>query len=323
MPALCRRSDSLTPTCQLTHRMLPKRLVLSSGGARIICHAGALKAFQEAGKLIAVREYVGSSAGAIAAMALAIGYTVQELTDHLLDFDFSELQDPNAFDVDNVMGFLDTNGLDNGNTMLTYFARILEQRGFSPRLTFAQLRRLRGTTLRVLATDVQHATPFEFSPTKTPDISILEGVLASVAIPFYFAPRKSPKSGHWLADGGILYHYPISYLSEEEQEESIGVCLCTRHESTAQKQVEDEPWLFFKRIIQLILQPPLLSHERQHKNSIYIETAPSFIVNFSLTPIQKKTLFEFAYKQTQETLRVKAKETQEWLHTPVARRHSV
>ncbi len=303
------------------YRMLPKRLVLSSGGARIICHAGALKAFHEAGKLIAVKEYVGSSAGAIAAMALAIGYSIQELTDHLLSFDFGELQDPNAFDVDHVMEFLDTNGLDNGDTMLAYFARILEQRGFSPRLTFAQLRKLRGVTLRVLATDVQEAKAFEFSPTKTPDISILEGVLASVAIPFYFAPRKAPKTGNWLADGGIIYHYPISYLSEEEQSEAIGVCLCTRH-GTPQKH-EDEPLLFFKRIVQMILQPPRLSHERQHKNTIYIETAPSFIVNFSLMPARKKELFESAYKQTQEALRVKVKETQEWLHTSVARRHSV
>lgn len=303
--------------------MLPKRLVLSGGGARIICHAGALKALQEAGKMVAVREYIGSSAGAIAAMALAIGYSIQELTDHLLAFNFSELQDPNAFDVDNIMSFLDTNGLDNGDTMLAYFAHILEQRGFSPRLTFAQLRRLRGVTLRVLATDVQDATPFEFSPTRTPDISILEGVLASVAIPFYFAPRKSPKAGHWLADGGILFHYPLPYLSDEEQDEAIGICLCTHHDNSVQKQVEDEPWLYIKRIVQLILQPPRLTHERHHKNTIYIETAPSFIVNFTLTAARKKGLFESAYKQTQEALRVKVKETQEWLRTPVARRHSV
>lgn len=303
--------------------MLPKRLVLSSGGARIICHAGALKALQDAGKLVAVREYVGSSAGAIAAMALAIGYSVQELTDHLLTFDFSELQDPNAFEMDNVMGFLDTNGLDNGDTMLAYFARILEQRGFSPRLTFAQLRRLRGVTLRVLATDAQEAAPFEFSPTRTPDVPILEGVLASVAIPFYFAPRKAPKTGNWLADGGLLYHYPLHYLSEQEQEEAIGICLCTRHEAPPPQQVEEEPWLFFKRIIQLILQPPRLSHERQHKNTIYIETPPSFIVNFSLTPAQKKKLFEYAYKHTQNSLHVKAKESRSWLRTPAARRHSV
>ncbi len=305
--------------------MLPKRLVLSSGGARIICHAGALKAFQEAGKLVTVREFIGSSAGAIAAMALAIGYSVQELTDHLMGFDFSELQDPNAFDVENVMGLLDANGLDNGSTMLAYFSKILEQRGFSPRITFAQLRRLRGVTLRVLATDVQNAAPFEFSPTRTPDVSILEGVLASVAIPFYFAPRKAPTATdeEWLADGGLLYHYPISYLSEQEQEEAIGVCLCTRHEVPPPQQVEEEPWLFFKRIIQLILQPPRLSHERQHHNTVYIETPPSFIVNFSLTQSDKKRLFESAYKQTQQSLRVKAKESHQWLYTSVARRHSV
>jgi len=304
--------------------MLPKRIVFSSGGARIICHAGALKALQEARLLVAVREYIGSSAGAIAAMALAIGYSIQELTDHLLGFDFSELQDPNAFDMENVMSFLDTNGLDNGDTMLAYFAKILEQRGFSSRITFAQLKKLRGVTLRVLATDVQEALPFEFSPAKTPDVPILEGVLASVAIPFYFAPRKAPRSDNLLADGGILYHYPLPYLSEQEQEESLGICLCTRHETPPPQQVEEEPWLFFKRIVQLILQPPRLNHERQDsKNTIYIETAPSFIVNFSLTPANKKKLFESAYKQTQKSLQVKVEESRSWLRTPAARRHSV
>jgi predicted acylesterase/phospholipase RssA len=303
--------------------MLPKRLVLSGGGARIICHAGALKAFEEAGLFVSIREFVGASAGAIAAMALAIGYSIAELTEHLLTFDFSELQDPNAFDVDNVLGSFETNGLDNGDVMLAYFARILEQRGFSPRLTFAQLRRMRGITLRVIATDVHQATPFEFSPTKTPDISILEGVLASVAIPFYFSPRKAPKSGHWLADGGLLYHYPLPYLSEAEQKEAIGICLCTRHDSTEQKHVEDEPWLFFKRIIQFILQPPRMPHERLLMNTVYIETPPSFVANLSLTPNSKKALLESAYKQTQESLRVKANETREWLRSPIARRHSV
>ena len=303
--------------------MLPKKLIFSGGGARIICHAGALKALEEAGLLIAVREFVGASAGAIAAMALAIGYSITELTEHLLTFDFSELQDPNAFDVDNVLGCFETNGLDNGDVMLAYFSRIFEQRGFSPNLTFAQLRRMRGITLRVLATDVHQATPFEFGPTKTPDISILEGVLASVAIPFYFSPRKASKSGHWLADGGLLYHYPLPYLSESEQKEAIGICLCTRHDPTVQKHVEDEPWLFFKRIIQLILQAPRLPHDRRDPNTIYIETPPSFVANLALSSNDKKKLLESAYKQTQESLRVKANETREWLRSPIARRHSV
>lgn len=303
--------------------MLPKRLVFSSGGARIICHAGALKALEEAGLLIAVREYIGSSAGAIAAMALAIGFTIQELTDHLLTFNFSELQDPNAFEVDNLINSLDTNGLDNGNTMKTYFAHIFEQRGFSPNLTFSQLRRMRGVSLRFLATDVQNATPFEFSSIKTPDVPIIDGVLASVAIPFYFAPKEAPKTGHWLSDGGLLFHYPLPYLSEEEQKDAIGICLCTHHSPTLKKHDDTEPLLFYKRIIQLLLQPPRLPHERLLVNTVYIETPPSFVINLSLSAANKKILLESAYKQTQESLRIKANETREWLRSPIARRHSV
>ncbi len=270
-----------------------------------------------------VREYVGTSAGAITALALAIGFSIKELTEKLLTFDFSELQDPNAFDVENVMNFLELNGLDNGDTMLAYFSNILEQRGFSPKLTFSQLLKLRGVTLRVLATDVRSAQPFEFSPSKTPNTSILEGMLASVAIPFYFTPRAVPASQEgWLADGGLLFHYPLPYLSEQEQKEAIGICLCTNHEQT-QPQPADEPWLFFKRVIQFILQPPMLPHDRLSPNTIYVEMAPSFIMNLAVGPSEKKQLLESAYKQTQESLRVRAQDSMSWLRSPIARRHSI
>jgi predicted acylesterase/phospholipase RssA len=302
--------------------MLPKRLVFSSGGSRIICHAGALKALEEKGLLRFVREYVGSSAGSIAALALAIGFSVKEFADHLITFDFDELQDPNALDMDHILGALETHGLDDGQTMAAYFSKILEARGFSPRLTFSQLRRLRGVTLRILATDIQEATPFEFSPTRTPDSLIIDGVLASVAIPFYFQPRQDPIRGHWLADGGILYHDPTPYLSKEEQEQALSICLCTRHEPTENPNSEDEQFLYFKRIIQLLLQPPRQEHEKSGPNTIYIETNPTFVMDFVMTPQKKQELFESAYQQTQKSLHVRNEQEHEWLKSPIARRHS-
>ena len=303
--------------------VLPKRIVFSGGGSRIICHAGALKALEEQGLLRLVREYVGSSAGAIAALALAIGFTVKEFLEHLMKFDFSELQDPNAMDMDNILGALETCGLDDGQTMGTYFSRVLEERGFSPKITFAQLRRHRGITLRILATDIHTTAPFEFSPIRTPNSLIIDAVLASAAIPFYFQPRHDPIHKHWLADGGILYHYPLPYLSKEEQEESIGICLCTLHELPVPPSDQEDQFIYFKRIIQLLLQPPRLPHERVHPNSIYIETAPTFVMDFIMTPEYKRELIESAYRQTIQSLRVRESQEREWLRSPIARRHSV
>jgi predicted acylesterase/phospholipase RssA len=303
--------------------MLPKRIVFSGGGSRIICHAGALKAIEEQGLLRFVREYVGASAGAITAFALAIGFTIKEFTEHLLKFDFSELQDPNALDMDHILGALDTHGLDDGQTMAKYFSNIMEERGISPRMTFSQLRRLRGITLRILATDIQEATPFEFSPTRTPNSLIVDAVLASVAIPFYFQPRLDPIRQHWLADGAILYHDPLPYLSEEEQKESLSVCLCTRHEPTEKPSDEEDQFLYFKRIIQLLLQPPRMAHERITSNTIYIETHPTFVMDFVMPSEKKLEFFESAYAQAQQSLHVKRSQEYEWLQSPIARRHSI
>jgi predicted acylesterase/phospholipase RssA len=173
-----------------------------------------------------------------------------------------------------------------------------------------------------LATDIQQATPFEFSPTRTPNTLVLDAVLASVAIPFYFQPRLAPIHKHWLADGGILYNDPLLYLSAEEQKESICVCLCTRHEPTEKPITEDDQFNYFKRIIQLLLQPPRMPHELSTPNTIYIETKPTFVMDFVMTQEMKREFFESAYKQTQQSLRVRQQKDHEWLKTATARRHS-
>jgi predicted acylesterase/phospholipase RssA len=67
------------------------------------------------------------------------------------------------------------------------------------------------------------AKPIEFSAEATPDTEVVFALRASTAIPGYFIPPRHPETGRILADGGVFDNYPISYLQEQEAEESLGI----------------------------------------------------------------------------------------------------
>lgn len=69
--------------------------VFSGGGIKGLAFAGGLQAAAEAG-YDEWSKLAGTSAGAITAMALAVGYTAQGLREQLDNFDFGSIADYGA-----------------------------------------------------------------------------------------------------------------------------------------------------------------------------------------------------------------------------------
>jgi predicted acylesterase/phospholipase RssA len=68
--------------------MIPYRIYLSGGGICAIGHVGALVELANHIPLKAVKEWMGVSAGSLVAMCLSIGFTLDELYDICIRFDF-------------------------------------------------------------------------------------------------------------------------------------------------------------------------------------------------------------------------------------------
>src|SRR3989338_7583819 len=70
-------------------QLLYENLVFSGGGIKGLTHCGAVKYLDEIGVLPKIKKIAGTSAGAIIATLLAVGYTGQELLDfaHSLNFE--------------------------------------------------------------------------------------------------------------------------------------------------------------------------------------------------------------------------------------------
>jgi len=217
--------------------MIPYRIYLSGGGMCAMAHVGALIELSKTIPLKTIKEWMGVSAGALVVMCVCIGYTLTELEDLCVRFDFRNIKE-----FDSVPGWLLHFGLDTGERLHKLIDACLHVKGLSSDITFKECYEKFGKSLRVVATDLNEAKPINFSPENTPDYKVSDAVRASMTYPYYFQPFICPISGHFLIDGGVISNYPLFVLPEEEHNRTLSILIRTSiktHENLVEADIED------------------------------------------------------------------------------------
>ena len=231
-----------------------------------MAHVGALTVLEKKGLLKSVKEYVGVSAGAFVGFSLMLGYTLSELRTLCALFDFSVLR---HFEPEDAFEFPTSFGFDSGENLVKLLHSLLRVKGFSTTLTFGEWKTEHPTAqqLRCFAADVYRTEPREFSAAKSPNVSIVEALRASMSLPFYFTPVKDPETGHMLVDGGILHNFPLMFLSPEEREDAIGISFSYEH-----TRVEEIPDLlvFLSQIYACYYLPRTYEVHKTHKERVIV-----------------------------------------------------
>jgi NTE family protein len=168
-------------------------LALSGGGARGFAHPGALKAIEDSGQKPEI--IVGTSAGALAGVLYADGYTPEEIIELFVGKDFKkfvEIQIPKTaiFSMGGFRKFLKKN---------------LRSRNFEDL----------SIPLKVVATNLDEGKSVVFE--KGP---LIDPVMASCSIPIIFNPIII--NGINYVDGGLFKNFPVSEI-RGECETVIGV----------------------------------------------------------------------------------------------------
>lgn len=202
----------------------PRRLVISGGGMRAVAHIGAVQVLEERGLLRGIKECVGVSAGAMFSFCLCIGYTMKEIEKIITEFDFQLIR---SISPESLLEFPTAFGIDDGANLLRFLHSLMRQRNIDLNVTFADLQTK--MSFRCYAADLHTCTHREFSKEKTPTIKVTTALQASMCLPSYFVPIQDPETGHMLVDGGVINNYPMSFLSQEEQSESIGLSFSYNH----------------------------------------------------------------------------------------------
>lgn len=189
-----------------------ENLVLEGGGVRGIAFSGAIKYLEEKNLLHKIKRFAGSSAGAMAALLLAIGLNSIEFKELLNSTDFSSFKDastgcqPFSF-IRNGLRFVLSYSWHKGDTLEKSIGKTLEEITGSRDITFKEIYEKYGKELIITATNVDKARTIYFHHHSYPDLPVRIAVRASMAIPLYFKPVKL--DGEYLVDGGFLNNYPI------------------------------------------------------------------------------------------------------------------
>ncbi len=188
--------------------------VLSGGAARGALQAGALRALLEAG--FKPDLLVGTSVGAVNATHLAVkGFTQQSLDD--LAQTWREAI---------TAGLLPTNGIWTMvhaffNRTTTHYHRLQEfftAHGLGAHLCFRDIQSVR---LMLVSADLNSGRPVLYG--EDPDDSVIEGLLASTALPLWVPPLE--KGDRLLMDGGAVSALPVEPAMAQGATEIIALDL--------------------------------------------------------------------------------------------------
>lgn len=185
-----------------------------------MAHVGALLELRKHIPFTMIKEWMGVSAGSLLAMCLTIGYTLEELEDFCLRFDFTQIKE-----MDSVPGWILRMGMDTGDRLERLIHACLHVKGLSSELTFQESQAICGYALRIVVTDLNDATPVMFSPEDTPSYRIADAVRASMTVPVYFQPFMCPVTGHYYMDGAVVSNYPLFLLPSEEHKKTISLLI--------------------------------------------------------------------------------------------------
>ena len=287
-----------------------KGIVFEGGGVLGIGHVGALDELNKTRPLAGFTHFAGSSAGAIIAMALACGATVDYIKGMLETTNFTEFNDSSWLCVQNIARALKVYGWYKGQTLEDWLGSNLKTLTGDSEITLAQHYKKFGTYLLVTMTLV------EYPDCKTvyadyithPNLPVKVAVRRSISIPGYFAsmpakPEYGDPKGIVYVDGGLLDNYPIEQLySKLPKEQVIGIKLISKvkihHSAKCDSRPVSGPVEFAEVIITSLRNQALQLHIEPDDwaRTIKVDVGTISAFNFNLTEKEKTYLFSQGQK---------------------------
>ncbi len=201
-------------------------LVFEGGGVKGIAYCGALNVLDNKGILKNASRMAGTSAGAITAGLLAVGYNKDEIFQLLKETSFSSFLDSHWGFIRDAIGLFSKFGWYKGKKFQEWFEELIEEKTGNRNFTFRDLKESISNKqtgfkdLAVAGTNLTTQTTEIFSSETTPDLPIARAVRISMSIPLFFYVVNHNNLRY--VDGGLYYNYPINifdnvkYLSDKK-----------------------------------------------------------------------------------------------------------
>ncbi|XP_059145233.1 uncharacterized protein LOC131932348 [Physella acuta] len=193
-----------------------ENLIFEGGGNKGLAYVGGIKYFEEIGMMPGIRRFGGSSAGAITATLVALGYSSCDIEVFMSD-DLEEIfLDHSCGYFSLLPNLLSKFGWNPGDRFSDWCGEMIKEKSSTanPDMTFDDVRKLyreRKVELCIVVTNLNQMRSEYCHPKTTPDMPIREAVRMSMALPGLFTARFYDNHGRTdtYVDGGLLCNYPI------------------------------------------------------------------------------------------------------------------
>lgn len=248
-----------------------KYLVLGPASMGIYSLIGALKARESS--LAGVQEISGSSAGAILALFLAVGMSVDEILDASLSLDIPNFVKIRLGSFFNKFGFVDMGPIRK---------KLVDICGGDP--TFNELE----ARVHVSAFCLNTTETVYFSKDTHPNMKIIDAVCMSMAVPFIFACGKY--EDRMYVDGGTKEEFPLTPFLDKKPHEVT----CVRIKmNKIYRETIDNP----KQFVDVIVRSALSNREIINLpiDVVEINIGDTDVFNFNMEYEEKIRLFNMGY----------------------------
>jgi NTE family protein len=198
-----------------------RNLVFEGSGIRGIAYGGAIEVLDSNRVLAGIEKVGGTSAGAITALCLSLGYTSGEITELLYSTDFKKFNDGKFFFAGGINRLNKYFGWYKGERISRWLSDIIEEKTGNADISFEELYNKGFKDLYITATVLNHQKMVVLSRFTYPQMRVRDAVRISASIPFYFEAVfvnsqgrivKHPKKKDSLTvmvDGGLVGNFPI------------------------------------------------------------------------------------------------------------------
>ena len=282
-----------------------KNLVFEGGGVKGIAYVGALNKLHEEGILQNIKRVAGTSAGAMVAVLVGLGFTSQEISEVLWNINFQNFLDDSWGVVRNTTRLLSEYGWYKGEFFRNLMAELIERKTENGEITFKELetRRKKGEPfldIHLIGADLTTGYSVVFNTKNTPHVKIADAARISMSIPLFFAAVRGVQGdNHIYVDGGLLDNYAIKVFDQSSLIQTKNNRRKTEYYDKINEQLKTRNAGSNAKVIEYVYNKETLGFRLDSKEDINLflnqDSAPNKEIKnfFSYTKALVSTLIDF------------------------------
>ena len=226
-------------------------IVFSSGGIKGISYLGVLRYLYIENIIDNIKYVAGSSIGAYFSVVLALKIPVEFLENELLNI-LTKIKTENLMSINknSLINLIEKNGFHKLDFMMNPIILFLKKKYNIEDITFIEFIKKTGVNIYINATNINTTKSKIFSAENTPNISVIDALIASMSVPILF--EEMLIDGEYYIDGVLSDDLPLDIFANVPKE-NILACLLEQSQNDKLKIYSNGTKLDFIQYIYRIM----------------------------------------------------------------------